>query len=81
LAAGATWTDTLSDLLRVAGQTGAFEGYIFVTAGFLDAHGVSYVTADGFKTNTLNSLLLLPPPETQFPRTGRSAGSVESLGF
>jgi hypothetical protein len=76
---GGTFTDTLTDLLRVAGAPTSFTGYVFVTTQFLDAHGVSYVSADGFKTNTLNSILVLPPPATSSRNT--PTNSVESLGF
>lgn len=77
LAAGATWTVLLSQLLTAAGQTGSFTGYIFIQANFLDAHGTA--TISDFKTYSLTAnVLVLPPPATQ-PR-GSGAGAAESLG-
>jgi len=76
LAAGATWTVLLSQLLTAAGQTGNFTGYIFIQANFLDAHGTA--TISDFKTYSLTAnVLVLPPPATT-PRSG-SAGAVEAL--
>jgi len=73
LAAGATWTVLLSQLLTAAGQTGNFTGYIFVQTNFLDAHGTA--TISDFKTYSLTSnVLVLAPPATS-PRS-----AAESLG-
>jgi len=63
LAAGATWTVLLSQLITAAGQTGSFSGYIFIRANFLDAHGTATVT--DFKSYSLaTNVLVLPPPAT-----------------
>jgi hypothetical protein len=76
LAAGATWTVLLSQLLSAAGQTGSFQGYVFIQANFLNAHGTA--TISDFKTYSLTAnVLVLPPPATS-PRSG-GAFSVESL--
>jgi hypothetical protein len=76
LAAGATWTVLLSQLLTAAGQTGNFTGYIFIQANFLAAHGTA--TISDFKTYSLTAnVLVLPPPATT-PRGG-SAGAFEAL--
>ena len=76
LAAGATWTVLLSQLLTAAGQTGNFTGYIFIETNFLNAHGTA--TISDFKTYSLTAnVLVLPPPATT-PRGG-SAGSFEAL--
>src|SRR5437867_12658255 len=78
LAAGATWTVLLSQLLTAAGQTGGFTGYIFIRANFLDAHGTA--TISDFKTYSLASnVLVLPPPATT-ARESNSEGA-EQLGF
>jgi len=71
LAAGATWTVLMSQLLTAAGQTGNFTGYVFIQANFLDAHGTA--TISDFKTYSLTAnVLVLPPPATT-PRTGVEA--------
>ena len=76
LAAGATWTVLLSQLLTAAGQTGGFTGYIFIRANFLDAHGTA--TISDFKTYSLTAnVLVLPPPAT----TPRDSVTVEGLDF
>jgi len=76
LAAGATWTVLLSQLLTAAGQTGNFTGYVFIQTNFLNAHGTA--TISDFRTYSLTAnVLVLPPPATT-PRSG-GAGSVESL--
>jgi hypothetical protein len=77
--AGATWTVNLSQLLPLAGQTGGFIGYIFVTANFLPAHGAAYVyNGTGFTSST--PMLVLPPPSTN-GRSGNFANGAESLDF
>jgi len=76
LAAGATWTVLLSQLLTAAGQTGTFTGYVFIQANFLEAHGTA--TISDFKTYSLTAnVLVLPPPATS-PR-GSGAGAFEAL--
>ena len=76
LAAGATWAVLLSQLLTAAGQTGTFQGYIFITANFLDAHGTA--TISDFRTYSLTSnVLVLPPPSTTTRST--PVGGVETL--
>ncbi len=76
LAAGATWTVLLSQLLTAAGQTASFNGYIFIRANFLDAHGTA--TISDFKTYSLTAnVLVLPPPAT----TPRDSVTVEGLDF
>ena len=76
LAAGATWAVLLSQLMTAAGQTGTFQGYIFVTANFLDAHGTA--TISDFRTYSLTSnVLVLPPPSTTTRST--PVGGVEQL--
>jgi len=74
LAAGATWTVLLSQLLTAAGQTGNFTGYVFVQTNFLDAHGTA--TISDFKTYSLTSnVLVLSPPATTPRSTAESLGN------
>ncbi len=77
LAPGATWSVLLSQLLTAAGQaTGTFQGYVFIQANFLNAHGTA--TISDFRTYSLTAeVLVLPPPATA-PRSG-GAASVEAL--
>jgi len=78
LAAGATWTVLLSQLLTAAGQTGNYTGYVFITTNFLDAHGTA--TISDFRTYSLTAnVLVLPPPATA-SRSTPSSGA-EGLHF
>jgi hypothetical protein len=78
--AGATWTVNLSQLLPLAGQTGGFIGYIFVTANFLPAHGAAYVyNGTGFTSST--PVLVLPPPSTNGRGGNNSSLGAEVLDF
>jgi hypothetical protein len=72
LAAGATWTVLLSELLTSAGQTGSFTGYIFIRADFLGAHGAPFVS-DFRNFTSFTPMLVLPQPLAR--------GAVESLGL
>jgi hypothetical protein len=79
LAAGATWTVLMSQLLTAAGQTGTFTGYVFIQANFLGAHGTA--TISDFRTYSLTAnVLILPPPSTQ-PRAGGVSNGAEALDF
>ncbi len=77
LAAGATWTVLMSQLLTAAGSCpNPFTGYAFIRANFLAAHGTA--TISDFKTYSLTSnVLVLPPPAT----TPRDSVTVEALDF
>ena len=75
LAAGATWTALLSELMTAAGQTGSFTGYIFITTNFTNAHGAPFVSDFRNFTSSI-PMLVLPPPITIVG--GRSA-AFESL--
>jgi hypothetical protein len=75
LAAGATWTVLLSELLTAAGQTGSFTGYIFIQTNFLNAHGAPFVS-DFRNFTSFSPMLVLDPPLS----TSRT-GAVESLGM
>jgi hypothetical protein len=72
LAAGATWTVLLSELLTAAGQTGAFTGYIFIRADFLGAHGAPFVS-DFRNFTSFTPMLVMPQPLAR--------NAVESLGL
>jgi hypothetical protein len=61
LAAGATWTVLLSELLTAAGQTGSFTGYMFIQTNFLNAHGSPFVS-DFRNFTSFSPMLVLPPP-------------------
>jgi len=77
LAAGATWVVLLSQLLTAAGQTGLYQGYIFIQTNFLLAHATA--TISDFKTYSLTSnVLVLSPPSTS--ARGGGTSSAESLG-
>jgi len=78
VAAGATWAVNLSELLPLAGQTGGFSGYVFITANFLPAHGQAYIY-DGRGFTAAANVLVLPNPSIQ-GRTGSSSGA-EALNF
>jgi hypothetical protein len=78
LAAGATWTVLLSELLTAAGQTGSFTGYMFITTNFLNAHGAPFVS-DFRNFTSFTPMLVLPPPISA-GRTGGTNG-FESLSF
>jgi len=75
LASGSTWTALLSEVLKAAGQTGSFTGYLFIQAPFLNAHGSAFVS-DFRSFTSASPVLVLAPPTT----TGRSTLSVETLG-
>jgi len=63
LAAGATWTVLMSQVLSAAGQSGTFIGYVFIQANFLNAHGTA--TISDFRTYSLTSnVLVMAPPST-----------------
>jgi hypothetical protein len=72
LAAGATWTVLLSELLTSAGQTGPFTGYIFIRADFLGAHGAPFVS-DFRNFTSFSPMLVMPQPLAR--------GAVEELGL
>jgi len=76
LAPGATWSVLLSQLLTAAGQTGTFQGYVFIQANFLDAHGTA--TISDFRTYSLTANVLVLPPPAISPRGGGTT-SFESL--
>jgi len=80
LAAGATYAVLLSQLLTAAGVTGNFQGYIFITANFLDAHGTA--TISDFRTYSLTAnVLVLPPPATFSRSTPGAIGSQSGAEF
>lgn len=74
LAAGATWTVLLSELLTAAGQTGSFTGYIFIQTNFLLAHGAPFVS-DFRNFTSFTPMLVLSAP-ISVARVG-----TETLGF
>jgi hypothetical protein len=74
LAAGATWTVLLSELLTAAGQTGSFTGYIFIQTNFLLAHGAPFVS-DFRNFTSFTPMLVLPAPLSV------SRVATETLGF
>jgi len=78
VASGAVASGLFSQLMTAAGQTGNFQGYCFIQANFLDAHGTA--TISDFRTYSLTAnVLVLPPPATT-PRTAPSGGA-EGLHF
>jgi hypothetical protein len=82
LAAGATWTVLLSELLTAAGQTGSFTGYVFLQTNFLLAHGAPFVS-DFRNFTSFSPMLVLPPVSAGAPRGSAAAlvQAVERLTF
>jgi hypothetical protein len=82
LAAGATWTVLLSELMTAGGQTGSFTGYIFFQTNFLLAHGAPFVS-DFRNFTSFSPMLVLPPPSAAAPRGSVAAltQAVERLTF
>jgi hypothetical protein len=76
LAAGGTWSATLSELQTAGSITGDFIGYIFIQTNFVDAHGVAYIIQNGVVTSAV-PLLVLQPPLAQ----DRDTTTAEVLGF
>jgi len=81
LDAGSVWTGSItSDILPAAGATvptGGFFGYVFITANFLDAHGISLVY-NGAGTSYGAPLLVVPPVSSGANRSA-PAGGAEAL--
>ncbi len=77
LAAGATWTVTLTELLDAAGEdSDVFAGYIFMEANFLLAHGISFIyDATGGPFVSFSPMLTMD--STQIDQRD----DFESLGF
>jgi hypothetical protein len=64
IAAGASYVANVSDILKAAGRTTAFSGYIIAVANFTNAHGMAFVyggTAAGRLTSATD-VLVLPSP-------------------
>jgi len=76
LAAGGTWSATLSELMASGSVTGDFIGYIFIQTNFIDAHGVSYIMDSGRLSSAVPLLVLNPPAAVT-----RNVVTAESLGF
>jgi hypothetical protein len=71
VAAGASYVALVSDIMKAAGRTTAFSGYILAVANFTNAHGSAFVFG-GVANNRLTSatdILVIPSPVTN-PRTG-----------
>ena len=75
LAAGATHSVLLSELLAAGNQTGDFTGYVFIETNFLLAHGISFVSDFTGPFTSFSPMLVL----NQTQVTARTA--FESLGF
>lgn len=68
--AGASYVVNVSEILKAAGRTAAFSGYIIAVANFTNAHGAAFVYG-GVAANRLTSateVLVIPSPVTN-PRT------------
>jgi len=78
LDAGSVWTGSItSDILPAAGATvptGGFFGYVFITANFLDAHGISLVY-NGAGTSYGAPLLVVPPVSSSANRAAPTGGA------
>ena len=77
LAAGATWTVTLTELLTAAGaDSNVFAGYIFIEADFLLAHGISFIfDATGGPFVSFSPMLTMDTTDID------ARNDFESLGF
>jgi hypothetical protein len=70
IAAGASYVANVSDILKAAGRTASFSGYIIAVANFTNAHGMAFVyggTAAGRLTSATD-VLVIPSPILN-PRT------------
>jgi hypothetical protein len=77
IAAGASYVANVSDILKAAGRTASFSGYIIAVANFTNAHGMAFVyggTAAGRLTSA-SDVLVIPSPILS-PRT-----ATGGLGF
>ena len=84
LIAGSILAVNTSQLLPLAGiPSGGFQGYIFITANFLNAHGVAFMS--DYKTFFLSEAILVLPPPAAAPRSapqhGNIGNGVEELSF
>jgi hypothetical protein len=64
IAAGASYVANVSDILKAAGRTSTFSGYIIAVANFTNGHGMSFVyggTAAGRLTSA-SDVLVIPSP-------------------
>jgi hypothetical protein len=64
IAAGASYVANVSDILKAAGRTTSFSGYIIAVANFTNAHGMAFVyggTAAGRLTSA-SDVLVIPSP-------------------
>jgi hypothetical protein len=64
IAAGASYVANVSDILKAAGRTGTFSGYIIGVANFTNGHGTAFVYG-GSATGRLTSateMLVIPSP-------------------
>jgi len=68
LPAGASWTVLLSDILKTAGISGSFEGYVRFTCAFTNAHGVNYIADINFAVQAQGYEMLVIPASSTVPR-------------
>jgi hypothetical protein len=64
VAAGATYVSNVSEILRAAGRTTAFSGYIIAVANFTNAHGMAFVYggAAASRLTSASDVLVIPSP-------------------
>lgn len=75
LVAGSLLAVNTSQLLPLAGvTTGSFQGYIFITANFLNAHGMAFMS--DYKTFFLSEPILILAPPAASPRSGPTHASI-----
>lgn len=66
LVPGASWTVLLSDLLKTAGVSGSFEGFVRFSCNFTNAHGVNYIADSNFAVQAQGySMLVIPSPRAK----------------
>jgi len=66
LVAGSVLAVNTSQLLTLAGATGSFQGYVFITANFLNAHGIAFMS--DYKTFFMTVPMFVLPPPASNPR-------------
>lgn len=64
IAAGASYVANVSDILKLAGRTASFSGYIIAVANFTNAHGMAFVYGGtaASRLTSASDVLVIPSP-------------------